>query len=94
MGGAKATQPKLKRGRAHAVPQLNKASCSYAQVYMRKLAMCFVTAICLILRSSAPVAGRYVSRRFDLVAAGFCGIPLICWAPVEVSNLRPGFSVF
>jgi hypothetical protein len=34
MGGAKATQPRLKR--AHAVPQLNNASCSYAQVDQRR----------------------------------------------------------
>ena len=28
------------------------------------------------------------------MAAGLCGPPYcpVCWAPVEVSNLRPGFS--
>src|SRR5262249_14106326 len=44
-GVAKATEPMAERTRANVVPTLNKASGSYAQVCMRKLAMCFVAAI-------------------------------------------------
>ena len=38
------------RRRANVVPQLNKASCRYAQISMRKLAMCFCDGHRLILR--------------------------------------------
>lgn len=46
--------------------------------------------------SSVPVAERYLSCRFDLMAAGRPGknpLARYCWAPVEVANLRPGFRL-